>query len=399
MKRKTDLVITGRDPFSQSGIVNPAVYHASTILFKSLAHMEQRESDRSEAADRMRYGRYGTPTLLALEEALCTLEQADGCRALPSGLGAITLTVLAFAEAGTHMLFSDSVYGPTRKLANGLLKRCGVECEFYDPTIGAGIEKLVRPTTRLIFMESPGSLTFEVIDVPAVCEVAKRHNIPTAIDNTWSGGYYFHPLAIGVDVSIQAGTKYVTGHSDTMLGFCCYADRSVGGVSIMERMEQTWHDIGMPPGPDVAYMGQRGLRTMAVRIEAHQAAAFKVAHYLEAHPAVKQVLHPGLESHPQHAIWKRDFTGASGLFSFILKDDLSREKLAAFVDNMVLFHMGYSWGGYESLIIPFDPCPVRTVTEADQSGQAFRLNIGLEDVDDLIEDLRQGIARATGITA
>jgi len=380
MKDDTKLTHKGLHPFANHGIVNPPVYHASTILFPTLDALD------NKASAKVVYGRRGTPTSFALIEAICALEGGHGGVICSSGLAAISVAMTAVLKAGDHVLLTDSAYLPTRQFADRVLRRFGVEVSYYDPRIGAGIDGLIRANTRLIWMESPGSQTFEVQDIPAIVGIARARGIVTAIDNTWGAGYYLKPLAMGVDISVQAATKYIVGHSDTMLGTV------VTNEALYPVIQAEWDNFGGCAGPDDIYLATRGLRTMGVRLRQHYAAALKVAHFLEARPEVTQVMHPALESSPDHAIWKRDFTGACGLFGFVLKA-APRAALADLLDHLRFFGMGYSWGGFESLLIPTDPAHIRTATRWDVPGQAMRIHIGLEDVDDLMEDLACGLDR------
>jgi cysteine-S-conjugate beta-lyase len=384
-KMATKLVNGGRDPFAHHGYVNTPVYHASTLLYPSaedfLAHR-----------GRYSYGRRGTPTSEALQTALADLEgpQCEAVALLPSGLAAISAALLSVVQSGDHVLVSDSVYGPTRKFCDDLLPRYGVTATYYDPVIGAGIEALMRPNTTAVFVESPGSLSFENQDVPAVAAVVHARNAVVLMDNTWATPIYFPALERGVDLSIQSATKYVGGHSDLMLGAVA------SGRDTAKRLKDTEFGMGLCVGPDDMNLGLRGLRTMGVRLAQHQVSGLKVAHWLQARPEILRVLHPALESHPGHAIWRRDFTGACGLFSVIFRPaaDPARtaEAVHAFLNRLTLFGIGASWGGYESLAIPFDCAPIRTATQWAPGGPAVRFHIGLEDVSDLLTDLEAGFA-------
>jgi cystathionine beta-lyase len=379
-KVATQLTNGGRDPFAHHGYVNTPVYHASTLLYPSaeefLAHR-----------GRYSYGRRGTPTSEALETALADLEgpRCEAVALLPSGLAAISIALLSVVRAGDHVLVSDSVYGPTRKFCNDLLPRYGVSVTYYDPVIGAGIETLMRSNTTAVFVESPGSLSFEVQDVPAIAAVAHARDAAVLMDNTWATPIHFRALEKGVDLSIQSGTKYVGGHSDLMLG----AVASVGATA--KRLRETVFEMGLCVGPDDMNLALRGLRTMGVRLAQHQISGLKVAHWLQARPEILRVLHPALESHPGHAIWQRDFTGACGLFSVVFRP-APAEAVHAFLNRLRLFGIGASWGGYESLAIPFDCAPIRTATQWAPGGPAVRFHIGLEDVSDLLADLEEGFA-------
>ncbi len=386
MRDDTKAVHAGRHPERFEGAVNPPVFHASTILAESLAAWEQMRLDRAADAPGTYYGRLGTPTTRALEEALTALEGGHRTVVTPSGIAACGVALLAFVEQGAHVLIPDSVYGPTRHLATRFLKRFGVETTFYDPVVGAGIEALLRPATRVVFLEAPGSLTFEMQDVPAICEVARRRGITTLMDNTWATPLYFKPLAHGVDVSIQAATKYVVGHSDAMLGAITVTREA------WSRLRSTYHELGQCAGPDDVYLGQRGLRTLPVRLKRHWETGVRLAEWVARQPEVERVLYPALPGDPGHALWKRDFSGASGLFGVQLKP-VGERAFAAFVDGLELFGLGASWGGYESLIMPTHPEELRTATKWQYPGPCFRIHAGLEDPDDLAADLSAGFVR------
>jgi cystathionine beta-lyase len=378
-RTSTNIVHSGRDPFAHHGFVNPPVYRGSTVLFKSLEAFEKREQ-------RYVYGRRGTPTTDALEEAICTLEGGVRTWLTPSGAAAIAAALLAFTKAGDHILVADTVYQPTRKMCNGILKRFGVETTFYDPLIGADITKLMKPNTTVVFLESPGSQTFEVQDVPAIAAAAKAKGAWVLMDNTLASPLYFKPFEHGVDVSIQAATKYIVGHADAMLGSITGNERA---APIM--LDET-QSIGICAGTEEVYLGMRGIRTIEVRLERHWRSGLDIARWLEQRPEVSRVLHPALESDPGHALWKRDFLGASGLFAFELKP-VPKKAVAAMLDGLQLFGMGASWGGFESLVLPFNATPYRTATKWQTEGPTVRVHIGLEDVADLKDDLDAGFAR------
>ena len=378
---ETVLAHAGRDPFANHGVVNPPVYHASTIVFPTLGELEAADLTPFEGT---RYGRRGTPTTFALEQAVAALEGGYRSIAVPSGLSAITTTLLAFLEQGDHLLMADSVYAPTRRFCDRVLAGFGIEITYYDPL--ADIRPLIRPNTKVVFTESPGSLTYEVQDIPAVAATARAAGAISVIDNTWSAGLFFKPLEYGVDVSIQAATKYIVGHSDAMLGLITTTEDA------FLRVKRASALLGVAVGPDDCYLALRGLRTLAPRLARHQETALKIAEWLQGRPEVKAVLYPALPSFPGHALWKRDFTGANGLISIILHK-VPRPALAAMLDNLALFAMGYSWGGFESLIIPFDPKQSRTVARWTEPGPCLRLHCGLEHLDDLIRDLETGFAR------
>jgi len=359
------------------GVVNTPVYRASTILYRDLASMESGQVPYF-------YGRRGTPSSDSFEKAVNELEVGARTIVAPSGLGAIALAVQAVCGAGDHLLMVDSCYHPTRLLCDRTLKRFGIETTYYDPLIGAGIEKLMKPNTRAVFCESPGSLTFEVQDVPAISAVAHKHGASVLLDNTWATPIYFNAFDHGVDLSIQAATKYVGGHADVMIGYVA------ANESHRERLEHTHADLGLYASGDDCYLALRGLRTMPVRLARHQESGLKLARWLAKHPSVERVLHPALESDPGHALWKRDFTGATGLFGIVLKDT-PHSRFAAFMDSLKLFGMGYSWGGYESLIVPAKIH--RSAVPFDAKGRVVRIHAGLEGADELIADLEQGLAK------
>ena len=382
---ETKVVSGGRNPFSYHGFVNPPVYHASTVLYPSaedfLAHRA-----------RYQYGRRGTPTTEALELALQELEgsQCAGVALLPSGLAAISTAFLAVVHAGDHVLVTDSAYGPTRVFCDQILTRLGVTVSYYDPLIGAGVAELIRSNTRVVYLESPGSLSFEMQDTAAIAEAGHAKSVLVLMDNTWATPLYFRPLDHGVDMVIQAGTKYIGGHSDLMLGTVS------ASAATIARLKNTVRHTGQCEGPDDVYLGLRGLRTLAIRLERHQQSGLVVARWLEARPEVLRVLHPALPSHPGHAIWKRDFSGASGLFSIVLKP-VPQKAYYSFLDSLEMFGIGASWGGYESLAIPFDCAPMRTATHWQPGGPTVRFHIGLEAVDDLIADLERGFAALAAV--
>lgn len=379
----TSLVHGGRRREWRGRLVNPPVNRASTILFDSVGEM------RSTAPEfgKLYYGLHGTPTQWALAEALTELEPgAAGTMLYSSGLAAVTAALLSVLSAGDELLMTDSVYGPTRRFCDGFLKRYGVATRYYDPTIGGGIAALIGERTKAVFLESPGSLTMEVQDVPAICAAAKARGVATLLDNTWATPLFFPALAAGVDLSILAGTKYVGGHADVLLGAV------TANADWYARLERTSWDLGHAVGPDDAWLCSRGLRTLGVRLRQHEASALKVARWLKAQPQVAAVLHPALPDCPGHEYWQRDFEGASGLFSFVLRGGGDEER-TRFIEALELFGIGYSWGGYESLVVPADPERIRTVTKWQAEGPLVRLHVGLEDADDLIEDLAAGLAR------
>jgi cystathionine beta-lyase len=378
-KDDTRLAHAGREPARHHGFVNMPIYRGSTVLFPTVAALEANAQDFS-------YGRLGTPTVKALEEAIAELEGGHRTWLAPSGLSAIVTALLAFVGAGDHVLVTDSVYRPTRRFCDTMLKRLGVSTTYYDPLIGGRIAELITDRTKVVFTESPGSQTFEVQDIPAIAQAAHARGAAVILDNTWATPLFFKPFAHGVDVSVQAATKYIVGHADAMLGAI------TANEAAALRIGKAHEELGLCPGPEDTYLGLRGLRSLGVRLERHQRSALDVARWLAARPEVARVLHPALPGDPGHAIWQRDFTGASGLFSIVL-NRYPREAVAAMLDGLKLFGMGYSWGGFESLILPFDPSGYRTATAWTAEGPALRLHIGLEDVDDLKGDLDAGFAR------
>ncbi|KIZ34080.1 MULTISPECIES: cystathionine beta-lyase [Rhodopseudomonas] len=380
LSTQTSLVTAGRDTLAQKGFVNPPVVRGSTVLYPTAADLHAHRGEFS-------YGRHGNPTTKALQQALMALEgpMCAGVGLTPSGVSAISTTLLAVLKAGDHLLVCDNAYRPTRVFCDTLLARFGVETSYFDPLIGAGIAALIRPNTRAVMVEAPGSQSFEMPDIPAIAAVAHDHGALVIDDNTWATPLYHRSLDQGVDISIQAATKYIGGHSDIMFGTISANAKAWPQVSEAIRL------LGVCAGPDDVFLALRGLRTMAVRLAHHQQSALEMARWLEARPEVLRVLHPALESDPGHAIWKRDFTGASGLFSIVLKP-APQQAVDALLDTVQLFGMGYSWGGFESLVIPFDCASYRTVTPWQPGGPALRLHIGLESLDDLKADLERGFA-------
>ncbi len=379
---KTRLAHMGRDPGQNYGFINTPIYRGSTILYPTVEAYDTKSQPYT-------YGRRGTPTIRALEDSISELEGGELTVLTPSGLNAIACALLALVEAGDHILVTDSAYQPTRRICNRLLKRIGVETEFYDPLIGAGIGDLIRDNTRLIYVESPGSQTFEIQDIPAICEAARARGIFVVADNTWATPLYCNPLALGADLVLHAGTKYFGGHADVNLGTV------TANAKTADALKGVHGDIGVCPSPEDVFLSLRGLRTLAIRLEQHHQAAIEMAHWLQDRDEVIRVLHPALESDPGYALWERDFRGASGLFSVILKP-VERSALAAMLDDLELFGMGASWGSFESLVIPFNPSSYRSATAWRNDGQALRFHIGLEDVEDLKEDLDKGLERLRG---
>lgn len=376
---RTRLVTAGRNPDEQFGFINTPVYRGSTVLYPTMDALVHRKA-------RYTYGTKGTPTIASLESAWTDLTGAAGTIIVPSGLAAVTIALMATVKAGDHVLVTDSVYQPTRHFCDTVLKRMGVEVDYFDPLIGAGIATLMRDNTTVVFTETPGSQTFEVQDVPAIAEVAHSRGAVVLLDNTWATPLFYPPHARGADIAIEAGTKYLGGHSDLLIGL----------VSANERwwpaLRATFDAFGACAGPEDTFLALRGLRTMQLRLKEAERQALDLAAWLQTRPEVKRVLHPALPSCPGHEIWKRDFLGSSGVFSIVLQP-ASQKAVAAMLDGLELFGMGYSWGGFESLIIPFDCRSYRTASEWNPGGPCLRLQVGLEDLDDLKADLAEGFAR------
>ncbi|MBM09150.1 MAG: cystathionine beta-lyase [Magnetovibrio sp.] len=385
MKKDTLITYTGRDPEDNYGVVNPPVYHASTITFPSLDEYENRGDNEF---DRPQYGRTGTPTQFAFEEAISALHGGFKTVSYPSGLAAIIGAATTFLQQGDHLLMADTVYGPSRiRLANTVLKRAGVKTTFFDPGIGEKISDFILPETKVIFMESPGSLTFEVMDVPAITSVARDKGIITMIDNTWSSPYFCQPIKLGVDVVIEACTKYVVGHSDVMMGSV-----TLNSSEHYQLVKNMANNYGYHAAPDDCYMALRGLRTISVRLQRHQENAYKVATWLVSRSEIARVMYPALPEDPGHEIWKRDHKGASGLFGVVFTEG-NWKAAAALIDGLKHFGLGASWGGFESLVLPAHPEKIRTVNEWPHKTPCLRFHIGLEDPIDLIADLDAGLTR------
>ncbi|URQ76252.1 MAG: cystathionine beta-lyase [Candidatus Ochrobactrum gambitense] len=373
----TRLAHDGYQPHDYHGFVNPPVVRASTVLFPDAETM-------ATGDQKYTYGTRGTPTSDALCDAINALEGSAGTICVPSGLAAVTVPLLAFLSPGDHALLVDSIYNPTRHFADTMLKRLGVDVEYYDPELGAGIAALMRPNTKVVFTESPGSNTFEMQDIPAIVDVAHKGGAIVMMDNTWATAVYFKALDFGVDITIHASTKYPSGHSDILFGTVSANEKC------WPQLLETHGTLGLCASPDDTYQILRGMRTMGVRLEHHRKSALEVAHWLESHPEVAQVLHPALESHPGHEIWKRDFTGSSGIFSFVLKEG-GQAEAHAFLNALEIFGLGYSWGGYESLALQVRVAD-RLIAKGNYPGPVIRLQIGLEDVADIIADLEKGFA-------
>ncbi|MGN6159457.1 MAG: cystathionine beta-lyase [Devosia sp.] len=378
---KPDTVLThaGRDPGANRGYVNTPVYRGSTIVFPTLDALE-------DPTPRYDYGRTGNPSSAAVEDIVTELEGAAGTLLAPSGLSAISLALMTVLKAGDELLVSDSAYQPTRRVSDGVLSRFGVAVRYYDPRLGARIADLFTDKTRAIFAESPGSLTFEVQDLPAIAAAARPRGIAVVVDNSWATPLFYRPLALGADIVVHAGTKMFVGHSDTMIGTASATPQW------MKALKDTHLRLGLCASPDDCFITARGLRTLGVRMREHSAHSTEIAAWLEKQPGVARVIHPALLSHPDHAIWKRDFTGAGSVFSIELEPK-TRTALAAMVDHLELFGMGWSWGGYESLALPIHPEKARSATKWSAAGPMLRLHIGLEAVEDIKADLAAGLAR------
>lgn len=386
----TTMVHAGRDKRYTLGAVNAVVQRASSVIFDSLE--EKKRATAGRANGELFYGRRGTLTHFSLQQAMCELEGGAGCALFPCGAAAVANSILAFVAQGDHVLMTNSAYEPSQDFCQKILGKMGVTTSWFDPMIGSDIRHCLTDNTRIVFLESPGSITMEVHDVPAIVK-AVRDKLPEAViilDNTWSGGVFFRALDFGVDISLQAGTKYLLGHSDAMMG------TAVASARCWTQLRENAYLMGQMLDADTAYLTSRGLRTLAVRLQSHQQSALKIARWLVQHPQVARVNHPALPGSKGHEFWQRDFTGSSGLFSFILNKRLDNQQLAAYLDHFRYFRMAYSWGGYESLILANQPeeiAAIRPSGEVDFSGTLIRVHIGLENADDLIDDLAAGFAR------
>ncbi|MEW6993653.1 cystathionine beta-lyase [Colwelliaceae bacterium MEBiC 14330] len=391
MKQDTKIVNAGRDDKWTNGVVNPAITRASTVVFNTVAEMNNAVVNRHNKT--MVYGRRGTTTAFAFSDAMTELEGGAGCALYPSGTAAITNAILAFVKQGDHILMVDTAYEPTRDYCDNILAKMGVSTSYYDPMIGAEIEGLIQENTALIFLESPGSITMEVQDVPTISAIAHKHDCLVMLDNTWGAGINFKPFEYGVDVSVQAATKYIVGHSDVMLGTAT----AVG--KYWPQLRDNSYLMGQCTSPDDLYLALRGIRTVGVRLKQHQQSAITVANWLKSRPEVARILHPAFDSCPGHEFFKRDFNGSNGLFSFVLNRG-NRQALTAFLDGLHHFKMGYSWGGFESLILGITNVnAIRSATSFNCDFPLIRLHIGLEDVEDLIKDLEQGFKRFNKLLA
>lgn len=389
MKKDTKIVSAGRAKKWTKGVVNPPLVRASTVVFDSVAQMKHATGNRTNKV--MFYGRRGTDTSFAFQEAMVELEGGAGCALYPSGTAAISNAILSFVKTGDHILMVDTAYEPTRDFCDKMLANLGISTTYYDPMIGAGIAELIQPNTRILFLESPGSLTMEVQDVPTLAKIAHQHDITVMLDNTWASPINFDPFAHGVDISIQAATKYIVGHSDVMLG------TATANEAHWPQLRENSYLMGQCTSPDDIYMAMRGLRTIGVRMRQHQENAIKVANWLANREEVDHIRHPAFSSCPGHEFFKRDFSGSNGLFSFVLNRG-SQAALTALLDGMHHFKMGFSWGGYESLILAVNNVQgLRSATQWQAAGPLIRIHVGLEDPDDLIADLEQGFARLNSV--
>lgn len=395
MNENTKIVHAGRHPKLHSGMVNTPVYRSSTVLFPTYEDFQKAdqgkpffETSQFISESDFSYGITGTPTGYHLQEAIAELENGEDCIVFPSGLAAITNTILALVDSGDHVLMVDSVYGPTRRFCHKELKRFGVETTYYDPLVGKGIVDLVKKNTKVIFMESPGSLTFELQDIEAIVGVAKSQDgIVTIMDNSWATPLYLKPLDFGVDVSIMAGTKYIGGHSDVMVGFATTKDPKV-----FKRLFATYRDLGTSTSPDDCYLAARGLRTLSARLKQHEKGALELAGKLQEHSKVSKVLHPALGGGEQGELYQKYFKGSSGLFSIVLDKEYTQQQVAKMFNSLKYFGIGVSWGGYESLILHFNPRAIRSATKWREDRTCIRLYVGLEDIEDLYVDFEHGLA-------
>ena len=373
----------GRAPEKFLGAVNTPVFRASTMLFPTVEKLEQAARGEYEGIG---YGLHGLPTVTDLQDAVAAVEGAHAALAVPSGLTATTLPLLALLKTGDHALVTDAVYGPTRRFCNNHLPRLGIEVSYYDPLAGSGIERDFRSNTRIVFTESPGSLTFSVQDIPAIAAVAHARGALVVTDNSWATPFGFRAFDHGVDVSVHAATKYIGGHSDVLSGLILATEAT------FPALHRLWTDIGVTASPDECFLALRGFRTLPLRLARHVESALQIARWLKGRPEIREVIYPAMPGSRGHELWKRDFIGASGLFSVVLQP-VAKQRIDAMLDSMRLFGMGWSWGGFESLIIPIYPDRTQTATRWNPGGPCLRLAIGLEDADDLIADLEQGLSR------
>lgn len=389
-RESTKIIHSYRNPSEQSGVVNTPLYQSSTIIFDKYQDLLSKEQENEDAnIAKLKYGRYGSKTNFTLEQSIADLECGFGAIITSCGMSAISTAILSYVVSGDHILISDNCYYPIRHIASNFLDKFGVEVTYFDADIGDDIKKLIQKNTKLIFLESPGSLTFEIADVKKITEVTKKYNIKSILDNSWSSAIYYKAFENNIDISILAATKYINGHSDVMIGAIVAKNQED-----YNKIHQTYRTIGTAVSPFSAFLTLRGMRTMKVRMDQSQKSALQISKWLETLPQISKVFYPALESSEYNSIWQKDFTGAPGLFTIQLDKKYSIEELSKFYDNLNYFGMGYSWGGYESLILPFSLSGARSVTKDKYGDKSLaRINIGLEDVEDLTEDLEEGLKR------
>ena len=387
-KNDTKIILAGKDRNNKTAFVNSPIYKGSTVLFKNVEDMKK--SIKNKNSQILSYGRFGSPTTFEFERAIAKIDEGYSAVATSSGTAAIVASLLAVLKTGDHILMTDSAYGVSRNLAKGLLSNMGITTTFYKPNIGKEITKLIQKNTKVLFMESPGSLTFEIQDIPMLVELAKKNNLITVLDNTWATSLFFKPFYNGIDISIQSATKYIVGHSDAMLGIISTNKKYTKCV------RESAHNMGSCPGPEDIYLGIRGLKTLSIRLQKHQENAFKVIEWLRVQQEVDKILYPALPNHSGYKIWKRDFLGASGLFGITLKNT-KKSLVNKMLNNLKLFNMGYSWGGYESLILPIEPEKLRDTYKWKNDCGTLRIHVGLEDPADLINDLKDNFKILKGI--
>jgi cystathionine beta-lyase len=387
-KNDTKIILAGKDRNNKTAFVNSPIYKGSTVLFKDVEDMKK--SIKNKNSQILSYGRFGSPTTFEFERAIAKIDEGYSAVATSSGTAAIVASLLAVLKTGDHILMTDSAYGVSRNLARGLLSNMGITTTFYKPNIGKEITNLIQKNTKVLFMESPGSLTFEIQDIPMLVELAKKNNLITILDNTWATSLFFKPFYNGIDISIQSATKYIVGHSDAMLGIISTNKKYTKCV------RESAHNMGSCPGPEDVYLGIRGLKTLSIRLQKHQENAFKVIEWLRVQQEVDKILYPALPNDSGYKIWKRDFLGASGLFGITLKNT-KKSLVNKMLNNLKLFNMGYSWGGYESLILPIEPEKLRDTYKWKNDCGTLRIHVGLEDPADLINDLKDNFKILKGI--
>ena len=387
-KNDTKIILSGKSQKSKSSFVNSPIYKGSTVLFKTVEDMNK--SMKRKNTQTLAYGRFGSPSTFEFEKAIAEIDEGHSAVATSSGTAAIVASLLAVLKTGDHILITDSVYGVTKNLAKGLLNNMGITSTFYKPDIGKEINRLIKKNTKVIFIESPGSLTFEIQNIPMLVEIAKKNKLITIMDNTWATPLFFKPFYNGIDISIQSATKYIVGHSDAMLGII------TTNKNYTKCVREAAHNMGSCPSPEDIYLGIRGLKTLSIRLQKHQQSASKVIEWLKTQDVIDAILYPALPDNPGYEIWKRDFLGASGLFGIKLKNT-KKSLVNKMLNNLKLFNMGYSWGGYESLILPIQPEKLRETYKWKNNYGTLRIHVGLEDPDDLINDLKDNINILKGI--